>query len=242
MIKYDFHTHLGLTSSGETNSAAQLVFELSQLGISKAGVMNTNNQPTRERNDYIYQAMQEFPDFLEGYAFINPKEKDVFNEIDRCLGDYKMTGCKFQPYRHGYYSDNCPQLDDVITAIENYGRHIQVHVGTSPLCTPYVWTELAKKHKNMRFVFTHMGEKEFGYTVIELIKNIPNISVETSAQMEREILLKAAKELGYRRILFGTDWPYKPSKAEMNKILLLGFTDSELEYVYHKNAEELWAR
>lgn len=242
MKLYDVHSHLGKTSSGEENSAGLLVQELAGYGISKVGISSLSGTSTRAQNDLVYHAMKEFPGVVMGYAFINPKAPDVYDEIDRCLGDYGMYGVKFHPWKHGYYSDNCPQIDGVLTAIERYGVHIQVHVGTSPLCTPFPWIEYAKAHPKLRVLFTHMGCREFGYSTIEAVRDVPNIWVETSCQMEYKNLRKAARELGSRRVVFGTDWPYKPTNVEIEKIQYMGFDDNELEDVYYKNAEFLWTK
>ena len=242
MKMYDVHAHLGKTSSGEENIAALMVEDLKRYGISKIGICSLSGTITRDQNDLVHQAMVEFPEFVRGYAFINPKAPDVYEEIKRCLGDYQMDGVKFHPWKHGYYADNCPQIDGVLDLIETYGVHIQVHVGTSPLCTPFAWIEYAKRHPNLRVLFTHMGCREFGYSTIEAIRDVPNIWVETSCQMERENLMKAAKELGSKRIVFGTDWPYKPTNVEIEKLEFLGFSESELEDIYYKNAEYLWTK
>ncbi|MEF9968124.1 MAG: amidohydrolase family protein, partial [Longicatena sp.] len=65
---------------------------------------------------------------------------------------------------------------------------------------------------------------------------------ETSCQMEAENLVKAAKELGSKRIVFGTDWPYKPTNVEIEKLECMGFNENELEDVFYKNAEYLWTK
>ena len=239
---YDVHAHLGKTSSGESNSAAMLVEELKSFGISKVGISSLSGTVTKEQNDLVHDAMTEFPEFIKGYAFINPKAPDVYEEIDRCLGEYNMDGVKFHPWKHGYYSDNCSQIDGVLSAIEKYGVHIQVHVGTSPLCTPFPWIRYAKRHPNLRVLFTHMGCREFGYSTIEAIKDVENIVVETSCQNEVENLKLAVKELGSKRIVLGTDWPYKPTNMEIEKMYYLGLSESELEDVMYKNAESLWMR
>lgn len=38
----------------------------------------------------------------------------------------------------------------------------------------------------------------------------------------------------------GTDWPYKPTNIELEKLELLHLTESEYEDIYYKNAEMLW--
>ena len=60
--------------------------------------------------------------------------------------------------------------------------------------------------------------------------------------MEVDILRKAVDVLGSKRILFGTDWPYKPTNIEIEKLYYLGMSDEELEDVFYKNAEKLWCK
>lgn len=240
MKMIDAHSHLGMTSSGEPNDIHQLVSDMRSHGIAQAGISSLSGTDMRKQNDLVYEAMCLYPQQIKGYAFINPKAPDAHEEIDRCLGDRKMTAVKFHPWKHGYYSDNTPQLYEVLHHIFEYGVHVQVHVGTSPLCTPFAWIRYAKCFPNNHFVFTHMGSREFGYTVVDAVKDVENIYLETSVQYRRDVLLKAAREIGSKRIVFGVDWPYKPMETEIAKIHLMGFSDDALEDVFHRNIEYLW--
>lgn len=239
---YDFHGHMGLTSSGDANSASDLIKDMDHYGISKIGISSLSGTINRVQNDLVYDAHQQYPDRILAYAFLNPKAPDVHQEIDLCLGERKYAAVKFHSWKSGYYADNVPQLDEVLTHIEKYGVHIQTHVGTSPLSTPFVWIRYAKKHPNLRFVFTHMGCREFAYSVIEAVRDVPNIYLETSVIYDTDVLKKVKECVGAKRIVFGTDWPYKSVECEIQKIYQMGFTEEELEYVFYKNAEELWKK
>ena len=164
MKKYDFHSHLGQTTAGDKNSADQLVKQLSEFGISKVGICCTSGNSMIEQNNVIYDAMCKYPDFVVGYAVINPKDPHANDEIHRTLGEMKMNGVKFFSWKFGYAVENCPQLGAVIDEIGKYGVHIQIHAGASPLCTPYVWIAHAKRRPDMKFVFTHICGREFGYS------------------------------------------------------------------------------
>lgn len=240
MKTYDVHSHLGATSSGDTNTIHDLVSELKSYGISKVGISCLTGISTREQNDLIYDAMQEYPEFVEGYAFINPKDPDSINEVQKCLGQYKMNGVKFHSWKQGYYPDNRPELDPIFNEIKKYKVHVEMHVGTAPLSTPYTWGEYARKHPDIDFLFTHTGYYEFGMSSIEVAKKYPNIWLETSGQMDTNVLKKAVKELGSERVVFGTDWPYKPLNIEIEKFEYLGFKPHEMENILYKNAEYLW--
>lgn len=62
---YDFHSHLGKTRSGEENNIKSLFNDLSAFGISKVGIVSMSSYSMKENNDIVYNAMKEFPDFIE---------------------------------------------------------------------------------------------------------------------------------------------------------------------------------
>lgn len=242
MKYYDIHSHLGKTSSGDENTPRELVTDLKRYGIEKVGISCLSGISTREQNDLIYRAMQEFPEVIEGYAFINPKDAAAEDEIDLCLGTYGMNAVKFHSWKHGYYPDNSGALDRLLDKIDSYGVHVQTHVGTAPISNPYVWAEYAKKHPHVRFVFTHIGYYEFGMSTIEAVKDLTNVWVETSGQMDVEVLKKAIAVLGSKRVCFGTDWPYKLVNMEISKFYELELTEEQRADIFYRNAEILWKR
>lgn len=240
MKKYDIHSHFGPTSSGENSSVEEMLEELEKYGIEKVGISCLSGNCMEEQNKIIYNAMKEKEDKIYGYCFINPKEKSAIEELEKCLKVYKMKAVKLHSWKQGYYPDNRPELKEIFEKIKIYGVHVQVHVGTAPLSTPYIWAEWAKLYPSIRFVFTHIGYYEFGMSTIEAIKDLKNVWVETSGQMDIDVLKKAIQVLGSKRIVFGTDWPYKPVNIEVEKFEYLGLTTEELEDIFYKNAEALW--
>ena len=106
--------------------------------------------------------------------------------------------------------------------------------------TPYTWVEYAKMFPKIDFLFTHIGYYEFGMSTIEAVRNVKNVWVETSGQMDVEVLQKAIDVLGPERVCFGTDWPYKPVNIEVEKFYEMKVPEDKLEYIFHKNAAYLW--
>lgn len=240
MVKYDIHSHFGPTSSGENSSIEEMIEELEKYGIKKVGISCLSGNSMEEQNNIIYKAMKDKKDKIYGYCFINPKDKNALQELDKCLKIYKMSAVKLHSWKQGYYPDNRPELKKIFDKIKKYGVHVQVHVGTAPLSTPYIWAEWAKLYPEIRFVFTHIGYYEFGMSTIEAIKNLKNVWVETSGQMDVDVLKKAIQVLGSKRIVFGTDWPYKPVNIEVEKFKYLKLSEEELEDIFYRNAENLW--
>ena len=54
MKRYDFHSHLGKTRSGDANNADQLVKELGEFGITKVGICSLSGNGMRPQNDLVY--------------------------------------------------------------------------------------------------------------------------------------------------------------------------------------------
>lgn len=236
----DFHAHVGITSSGENTNLNDFVSLLKRFDIMKVGICCLSGNDAVAQNNIVYEAVKEYPDFIVGYASINPKDSNAINEVNRALGELKLNGVKFNSWKHGYFGDNCPEITGVLNEIEKYDVHVQVHVGTSPICNPFSWARYAKNHPRIKFVFTHIGCHEFGWSTIESIKDLKNVYVETSCQMEVKTLQHAFKTLGSKRIIFGSDSPYKALNAEIEKLKLLNLTTEELQDVFYKNALILW--
>ena len=78
MKRYDFHSHLGKTRSGDANNADQLVKELGEFGITKVGICSLSGNGMRPQNDLVYEAMCQYPGIVEGYADIDPKAPEAF--------------------------------------------------------------------------------------------------------------------------------------------------------------------
>ncbi len=242
MKMIDIHGHMGMTSSGQPIDVDGLVKSMDEFGISITGISSLSGVVTKAQNDLVYECRKRYPTRVKAYAFINPKAPDVHDEIDKRLGDQNFDGVKFHAWKHGFVSDNTSQLDKVLDHIQNYGVMVQTHVGTSPLATPYAWIRYAQKKPKLRMVFTHMGCREFAFSVLKAVPEVKNIYLETSVIYDRDVLENVREAVGAKRVTFGSDWPYKSVEVEIAKVYKMKFTDNELEDVFFNNAKELLER
>lgn len=79
-----------------------------------------------------------------------------------------------------------------------------------------------KNYPNVKFILAHMNI-HFPQVAIDLCKEYKNVYTDTSWQ-PKEAILKAVKELGANKIMFGTDWPIIGNNIEnglniINKLL-----------------------
>ncbi|EAU9426221.1 amidohydrolase [Salmonella enterica] len=240
MMIRDFHSHLGRTSSGDASTPEALIKMMDKFEIEQVGVSCLSGNNMEEQNLYVYEAMKKFPGRIVGYAFINPKSKNAIDEINKNLDSRGMAGIKFHSWKHGYYPDNCPILDELFTRISGYEAHVQTHVGTSPLSTPEAWGQIAKRHPGVPVVFTHIGYYDQGFMAVELAKNTANIYIETSGQYDSWLLQKVIDEVDSNKILFGTDWPYKYHSIELEIFKYLNINKVTNDKIFCENARRLW--
>ena len=223
----DFHVHMGKSSKGEVFTAEDLVRSMDEYQIERSGLSILNGTVCRELNDKTLEAVKQFPDRIIGYAYINPREANAIDEVHRCLQMPEFRGVKFHSWKHGYFPDNNSALDGIIDAIAEYNVPILTHTGTPPLSLPQQWAAIAKRHPDVTFVFAHIGYLDYGYGCVEAVKDLPNVLVGTSGQVEIPILQKAIDDLGADRIVFGSDWPYKYVKSEIVKFDAYNLTQEE---------------
>lgn len=236
----DFHVHMGKSSRGTNYTVNDLIASMDRFDIEYSGLSILNGVLTAELNDRVMQAARDYPDRIVGFAYINPREPGAIDEVRRCLDTPGMRGVKFHSWKHGYFPDNNGAIDGIIEAIEPYDVPILCHTGTAPLALPQQWAAIAKRHPKAKFVFAHIGYLDFGYGCVECAKDLPNVFVDTSGQVEIPVLQKALDDLGADRILFATDWPYKYPRSEIVKFEPYDLSEQEKEKIFRTNALKLW--
>lgn len=238
MRYFNFHAHLTTTTLGEAFGVDQLVRDMTELGVEKVGISNLLLPTTKEKNDYIYQAKCKYPEMIRAYMYLNLKDQDIHEEIERRMEEQSFDGFKIITAWDGVRADHHPGISKVMDHIRRYKKVVQI--GTSPSHPPFPWIQYAEKYPELNLCFTHIGSEEMGYSTIKAIKEYHNIVVETSQNFSRFQLQMAVDQLGAKRVCMGTDWPYKPQYNEIHKFEYLNLSEEQLEHIYYKNAARLW--
>ncbi|WP_027398466.1 amidohydrolase family protein [Anaerovorax odorimutans] len=92
--------------------------------------------------------------------------------------------------------------------------------------------------KDFKFIFGHGGIAEYKL-VAEYIKEFPSCYVELSCQTESSIKY-LINEVGYERLLFGSDWPALPQAITLSNVLLATEADEYArKHILYENAKNL---
>lgn len=99
--------------------------------------------------------------------------------------------------------------------------------------------KMAKKHKNIKFIITHLGGDSESLK-IEVPREIrkaklDNVWLDISATREFWTIGMGIKVLGYKKFIFGSDYPVMHPRMSIVSIDELDLTDAQKEGIFSKN-------
>ena len=216
-------------------------------------------------NDYIAQIQAEYPSRLIGLGSVNPwlqrnyqygwKEgrsdkvtrSPAIEEVERALMDLGLWGLKFHPLLQGFSINDplimLPIFDKVLECQRKTNRRmlIVVHcMADSLLNSPDAVAAMAKRYPELTFSLVHMGLVWGGFTLIDVVRDVPNLLLDTT-WVPNFILIKSVLDaLGPQRIIGGTDAPWGSFKAKMLAIEECVPENHDRELILGGNLAELF--
>lgn len=174
-------------------------------------------------NRYVYEATKKYPHRILGFGWADPnlgvdKAKEM---AKRCIEDYGFFGVKLNGAQN-YFPIDDPVLSlPVIEEIAKLKSRVAFHIGADSYNNthPYRLDKVASMFPETTFFAVHMGGASFedmSDLVIQVAKCHENILLIGSAVRSIPIL-RAVKELGANRVLFGSDTPFELMHVEVVK-------------------------
>jgi predicted TIM-barrel fold metal-dependent hydrolase len=185
------------------------------------------------------------------YGSIYPKTTSaeelaaVLSELERikALG---LFGIKLHPDYQTFYPDD-ESIFPIYEKCSELSLPIMFHAGFDPIspnlthATPDRLLRVIETFPKLTAIFAHMGGEDHWDEVEELLCG-KNCYIDTSycaENMESSQMERMIKKHGSKRVLFGSDFPWKDPVVIVNKINSLKLTEDELEDIFNKNALEL---
>lgn len=216
-------------------------------------------------NEYIAKLVKNNPDKFVGVGSINPSKsmlyvKEKLKEVDR-LG---MAGVKLIPTLQFFNPlKEKSKLERIFEFCEERQKIIIFHTG----CDPSIWEEpalsqnanpamlgyYASKFKKVPIILAHMGSYSRRYPgiwfdeALELGRKYGNVWFDISAVpyllTEERYVGKVSREVGWDRVLFGSDYPVVGGSSIMSVLDIVQdsnlLPENNLEKVLHLNASKL---
>lgn len=254
----DFHAHAFTEKIAER--AVENLENHYQITISNGGTMDALLHSAREgeikhmvlcsaatkpefvkvNNDWVANQTKKHPDLVSGFGSLHVGTTDFVAELKRmeALG---LKGVKIHPDFQGFDIDD-PQMWPIYEEI-GHRFILLVHVGDKKFSTskPEKLARVVKAFPSLRIVAAHLG----GWSCWDEAKEFllqKDIHIDTSSTfwcLSKEERVRLMRYHGTHRVLFGTDYPIRSHKLELEDFLSLPLTDKEKEDILYNNARVL---
>ena len=234
MKKIDAHAHIG-EYGGIFNvsiSPDELIDLMDEFEVERSVCCAT-------KNEEVADLKKRYPDRIEGACWVNPHEgQKAVDEVKRSVEDWGFCGIKLHPLFHAFL----PNDKAVHPIMEEAGTSelpVFIHSGHPPFSLPWSIGELAAKFPSVRIVMVHMGHGHGVYiqAAIDTAKRYPNIILETSGMPMHTKIKQAYEEVGEDRVVYGSDIPFHHPSVEIQRVMVSGLSETELQRVFYDNID-----
>jgi hypothetical protein len=246
--KIDAHVHPADDLEKQLETADRLGIEKMQISnpvTNFSGTEPEGPEEVRKNNDVVISAVKKYPDRFIGFFTLNPLyKKESMEEMKRCI-DQGLIGYK------GYIQAkiNDPVYYPVIEKLMELKMIVYMHTfcqlgmggyrmkydtGRFPQTTlPGDMVESALRYPDAIFHFAHIGGGGDWEYECKVIKQCPNIYVDTGGSNNEENMVDfAIRHLGEDRIFFGTDGAYIHG---VGRVLASGASEEQKRKIFYDN-------
>jgi predicted TIM-barrel fold metal-dependent hydrolase len=158
-----------------------------------------------EANQKTVDFVKKYPDKIKGLFWIKPHLEGYTKEVEEFIENNRdyICGIKVHPY-HSNLAFTVENYKDFLEMAVRLNMPIAVHTAVDPLSNSKNVYEVAKVYKDVNFILVHMDLGGDHIKPMEYIKELPNLYGDTT-WVNAESALKAVKECGSHKIMFGTD-------------------------------------
>lgn len=208
----------------------------------------------RHHNDYILEAVAEYPDRLRGLCCVNPFDSSAASEVERCLAG-GMSGIGeiafYQP--GGITAEAVERLAPAMALCREKDVPALIHTnepvghrypGKTDNSLAQIYA-LVKAYPENRIILGHWGGGLFFYMLLkkEVGQVMANVYFDTAASpflYVPEIYRVAAEIAGDDKILFGTDYPLIAPDRYYREIQAAGMTEPARQKLLGINTASLF--
>lgn len=198
-----------------------------------------------EVNDVIKTFVMTHPDRFRGLFWIRPRLEGFSPEIEGYLQENQQFFCGLKVHSSQSKLPFTPEYHrDYLTLCARLKLPIAVHTEIDGYANPAFVYETAKAFPDVNFIMVHMGMWTDHLESIGYVRELPNLYADTTF-VDTESVMRAVKECGSAKILFGSDAPalgvdiyerYQEVLARFEEDL----SSTDRENILFRNAERLF--
>lgn len=206
--------------------------KVSQVGISTFPSVFEHTESIIDENEYLHKLIDE-KEWVYQWVVIDPRQKRTYIQAKKMLLHPKVLGIKIHPSFHGY--DFLDYADELF-CFANEQRAVVLmhpqHISQMP--------SLIDDYPDMKLIIAHLGSVEHVDAIAKARHG--NIYTDTSggASSFNNIIEYAVKQVGSKKILFGTDT--YAFAFQFGRIALSPLSFEDKENILWKNAITLFPK
>lgn len=229
-----------------TGSPQDLRRYMSKSGISRSVILPLakGKMDTSILNDWIKSVSR---DGLIPFGAIHPFMDDLEAELDRLAAE-GIRGVKIMPLLQEVYPDD-PRCGRLYEALVDRKMILVTHAGRDPLDrqeifgTPKRFSHVIESYPDLVLVLAHLGGlgmwEEVRRYLLDVGENVYFDTAYVSFYMDRMEMAGLINEIGSKRVIFGSDYPWEEPGRAARIIMDLGLSEVEKEAILWKNAANL---
>jgi len=239
----DMHGHYGAMPQYNLPhyGPEDLLSEMDRIGIDRIimSAFRALATDAESGNREMVEVCERHPERFLMHFVVNPHRA---GRLDDDFAPYRghplVKGLKLHCEVHGYPMAGEAYAWAWRTASET-GLPLLVHT-FPPRDLPAV-PKLADEYPEAKFVVAHHFGPENLDAALPLIRDKANVSVDTCVSfLPPGTVERLVRELGEKRVLFGTDMPYLNAGGQIGKVLLADLDDAAKKKILAENAKRLF--
>ncbi len=231
-----------------------LVSHMNEVGITHSVVFGFSFNDTglcKYVNDYVIEEVKKYPNLI-GFAAVNPKDKGVTYEIERCYNEGLRGIGELFPQGQSIDLSSLHHTKDMADCCQKYNMPILIHTN-EPIGHNYIGktqtplTEIASfinNFKDQPIILAHFGGGIFIYELMKEVKeSFKNVYYDTAASLflYDKSIYNTIKTIGILdKVLFGSDFPLVSPSRYDKLIKTSGLSEEEINQIYSLNVKRLF--
>jgi predicted TIM-barrel fold metal-dependent hydrolase len=240
----DCHVHLKHGDAARTEWSADAIVDIMDKAAIDKSVVFGMSTTTARSIELAQAAVQKYPQRLIPFLYALPNyERPVLKEIEKAISDDGFRGIKI-------HAGECTLPDYIIDPVLRLAGSFPVPCLIDCAGNAAVATRMAETFPQTPLLYAHMGRylsTDAGLVeqFIKVAEKFENVYLDLSAVALVYKIEEAAQRLGARRLVWGTDGPYKNpdvvtyARTEMDKVRQLTLSDADKQLILGGNIVRL---
>lgn len=215
-------------------------------GIDASVVMPIATTLTQSGSINKFAAQINNTDGIYSFGSLHPMQED-WESVLYGIKEKGLRGIKLHPEYQNFFIDS-PEAVRVLKKCGELDLMVMLHagndVGIAPpaRCMPDRLRRVLDYHvSGENIIAAHLGGWEAWDDVEQYLVKTPVYfdTAYTLSCIDKEQFLRIVRNHGSKKILFGTDSPWRGQGQSAEQLSSIGLSDSELEDIFYKNAKKL---